>query len=260
MKKLLLLAVVITLSSFIFKEKEKPTLFIIGDSTVKNGSGKGADALWGWGNFISNYIDTARMRVSNEALGGTSTRTFMYRGRWDAVYPKIKKGDYVLMQFGHNDGGPLDDTARARGTIKGNGPESKEIYNPITRQKETVYTYGWYLKKFVKEIHAKGAKAVICSPIPRNNWADGKIKRAAGDYGLWARQAAEESGASFLDLNTLVADIYDERGAAVVGGQYFTSKDHTHTSKEGAELNAEMVVKGIQQLKDRSLRKFLRQE
>ncbi len=259
MRKLLLFAAVLLLCSFIWTEKkDKPTLFVIGDSTVKNGSGKGADALWGWGNFISAYLDTSKITVSNEALGGTSTRTFMLRGRWAAVAPKIKKGDFVIMQFGHNDGGPLDDTARARGTIKGNGPESKEIFNPITKQQEVVYTYGHYLKEFVKEIKSKGATAIICSPIPRNNWADGKVKRAAADYGLWAKQAAEESGALFIDLNTLVADVYDQEGATLVGDRYFTSKDHTHTSKAGAMVNAEQVIKGIKSLKDKHLSKYLK--
>lgn len=145
------LAVVsIALASFSYL-KPKPVLYIIGDSTVKNGSGKGADALWGWGSLIGHYFDSMQISVQNHAIGGRSSRTFITDGRWEAILKTLKKGDYVLMQFGHNDSSPLDDTARARGTIKGIGDESKEIYNPIRKVNETVYSYGHYMRRFVKD-------------------------------------------------------------------------------------------------------------
>lgn len=111
----------ILLSSFVLMARQdRPTLYAIGDSTVKNGKGKGDGGLWGWGNYIAAYFDTTKINVENDALGGTSSRTFQTKGLWDSVLKKLKPGDYVLMQFGHNDSSPLDDTARARGTIKGN--------------------------------------------------------------------------------------------------------------------------------------------
>ena len=87
----------------------------------------------------------------------------------------IKPGDFVMMQFGHNDGGPLDDAARARGTLHGVGDETREIDNPIARQNETVHTYGWYLKQFIADARAKGATPIMCTLIPRKIWKDGKI-------------------------------------------------------------------------------------
>src|SRR4051794_13793202 len=105
--------------SFTLLVKDKPVLYIIGDSTVKNGSGTGADKLWGWGSFLAEYFDTTRIDVQNHAIGGRSSRTFITDGRWDKILGTLKAGDFVIMQFGHNDGSPLDDTARARGTIKG---------------------------------------------------------------------------------------------------------------------------------------------
>ncbi|MCH5597228.1 GDSL-type esterase/lipase family protein [Niabella ginsengisoli] len=136
---------------------EKPVLYIIGDSTVKNGSGKGADQLWGWGSLIDTYFDTTKIDVQNHAIGGRSSRTFITEGRWEAILKTLKKGDFVIMQFGHNDGSPLDDTARARGTIKGIGNEHKDIYNPIRKINETVYTYGYYMRKYVQDAKTKGA-------------------------------------------------------------------------------------------------------
>ncbi len=246
------------LSSFIIiKDQRKPKLFIIGDSTVKNGQGNGGGGLWGWGDFMKPYFDTTKITIQNHALGGTSTRTFQSKGLWDKVLADMQPGDFVIMQFGHNDSSPLDDTARARGTIKGIGDESKEIYNPITKQQEVVHTYGWYLSKFVNDAKAKGATSIICSPIPRNNWKEGKVGRSANDYGKWAAETATSTGAFFIDLNKMIADTYDEKGTEAVK-QYFTEKDHTHTNKDGAIMNAAKVVDGITSLKSCKLNSYLK--
>lgn len=251
----LLLALPVVWSAFSLL-KEKPVLYIIGDSTVKNGSGKGADQLWGWGSLIASYFDTTRIAVRNHAIGGRSSRTFITEGRWDAILKTLKKGDYVIMQFGHNDGGPLDDTARARGTIKGIGTASRDIYNPIRKVEETVYTYGHYMRQYVQSAKAKGAIPIICSPVPRNNFKNAKTARADQDYGLWARQVATETGAYFIDLNARIADAYDSMGAVAVSS--FFPKDHTHPNKEGSQLNAAKVVEGIQDLPAAGLKNYLR--
>ena len=105
---------------------------------------------------MADYFDTSKISIRNHAIGGRSSRTFITEGRWDKILNELKKGDYVIMQFGHNDGGPLDDTARARGTIRGIGEESKEIYNPITKKQEVVHTYGWYMRKYIRETKERG--------------------------------------------------------------------------------------------------------
>ncbi len=249
---------IILCSSFIIlsKDKRKPTLYIIGDSTVKNGKGDGAGNMWGWGDLIAPFFDTSKIKIENHALGGTSSRTFITKGLWDKVLAKIQKGDYLIMQFGHNDSSPLDDTARARGTINGVGDSSKQIYNPITKQQELVHTYGWYLAKFVNEAKAKGAIAIICSPIPRNDWQDGKVKRYNGtSYGLWSKQTADATGAFFIDLNSLTADSYNALGQEAV--KPFFPNEHTHTGKEGAMLNANNVCKAIRLIKKCTLKNYL---
>jgi rhamnogalacturonan acetylesterase len=249
-------------SSFVIYQKSKPTLYLIGDSTVKNGRDdgqhKGADGLWGWGHYLGEYFNEDKIVVENDALGGTSSRTF-YNNQWPAVLNKIKPGDYLMMQFGHNDSSPVNDTSRARGTIRSNGEETQEIDNMITKKHEVVHSYGWYLRKFVSEAKAKGAVGfVICSPIPRNSWsADGKIHRNSTDYGKWAKEAAMQAGVSFLDLNQIISDHYDEQGEAKVKAVYFHT-DATHTIEAGAKFNATAVVKGIKELKDCNLKKFLK--
>jgi lysophospholipase L1-like esterase len=238
--------------------KPRPTLYLIGDSTVKNGQGRGDGGLWGWGNYLPAAFDTTRLRIENDARGGTSTRTFRSQGLWEKVRVKIHPGDFVMMQFGHNDSSALSDSTRARGTIKSNSDESQEVFNYLTKQKEVVHSYGWYLRQFVAEAKAQGATVVICSPIPRNEWRDGKVKRNPTDYGRWAAEAARQSGATYIDLNQLIADRYDRAGEAAVRAIYFNTTDHTHTIEAGAKLNAEAVAEGIRQAKGLALRKYLK--
>jgi len=251
-----LLSAVILLSSFVLiKPADKPTLFLIGDSTVKNGQGNGGGNQWGWGSFIAEYFDTTRIHVENHALGGTSSRTFRTRGLWNKVLEKVKPGDYVMMQFGHNDGSPLDDTARARGTIKSTGDEVREIYNPITKQQEVVHTYGWYMSKFIAEAREKGAIPIVCSPVPRDNWENGKLKRGGEGYGKLAEETARTAGAYFIDLNQLVSERYDSLGEEKV--KLMFPADHTHTNGEGAKLNAAAVVQGLRSLPALTLSQYL---
>lgn len=247
---------VIGLLSFDNFKKQKPALYLVGDSTVRNGDDTGKDNLWGWGSFIHSYFDTTRISIYNDAMGGRSSRTFITEGRWDKVVSRLKPGDYVILQFGHNDRGPLDDTARARGTIKGTGTESKEIYNPIRKQQEIVYTYGWYLRKYIADTKAKGAIPVICSLEPRNIWTEGKIERCNTDYAKWAKDVADETGCFFIDLNALVADKYQAMDSVNV--KFYFPKDHTHTNEAGAKLTAEILTNAIMQMKKCKLKTFLK--
>lgn len=232
-----------------------PTLFLVGDSTVRNGHGDGAGGQWGWGEPLVHFFDLARVNVTNRALGGRSSRTYITEGSWAETLQYIKRGDVVLFQFGHNDNGPLDDTARARGTLPGIGPETREIDNPITHQQETVHTYGWYMRKYVRDSRAKGAIPILCSPIPRKIWKDGHIERNADNYGGWARQVAEQEQIGFLDLNELIASRYDQMGPAQVETMF--ADPHTHTSLIGAELNARVVVSALKALPEQPVAKYL---
>jgi lysophospholipase L1-like esterase len=231
-----------------------PTVWLIGDSTVRNGRGDGAGGLWGWGDPLAACFDKTKINVENQALGGTSSRSFLTTKLWEAVRSQVKPGDFVILQFGHNDGGGAYDDNRARKSIKGSGDDTIEV-TLATGVKETVHTYGWYLRRFVADTKAAGATPIVCSPIPRNDWTDGKVHRAADSYGRWAREAAAASGALFIDLNRLVADRYDQLGEAAV--KPFFPKEHTHTGWDGAVVNAQCVVAGLKALPDCRLREFL---
>lgn len=252
---LILILGLVGLSSFLLM-RPKPVIYIIGDSTVRNGNGTGANGLWGWGDFLADHLDSSKVSVVNKALGGRSSRTFITEGHWDQLLPMIKAGDYVLIQFGHNDASPLDDTARARGTINGIGDEEKEIYNPIMKKQELVHTYGWYLRKYLDEIQKKGAIPVVFSPVPRDNWKNGKLNRIADTYGGWAREVAKSRGAFFIDLNELVAAEYEKMGEEAAHA--FFPGDHTHTNKAGAQLTAAIVAKALTALNDNRWKEWYR--
>ena len=108
---------------------DNPVLFLVGNSTMRTGTkGNGDNGQWGWGFFAHEYFDEAKISVENHALGGTSSRTF-YRRLWPDVKKGIRKGDYVIIELGHNDNGPFD-SGRARASIRGISPaDSLEVTN-----------------------------------------------------------------------------------------------------------------------------------
>ena len=232
-----------------------PMLFIVGDSTVHNPQ----KTERGWGDVISKYFDKEKIRVENHALGGRSSRTFITQGWWEKVLAAAKPGDFVLIQMGHNDGGPLDDTNRARGSIRGIGDESKDIYNPIMKKPETVHTYGWYLRKYISDARAKGMTPILCSPVPHVPKAEVK----AGDIENWdyvrnAGQVATNENVLFINLNQITISHYASMTPAEIKAKYFTPADNTHSSFAGAELNAQSVIEGLKKLANCPLVGFLK--
>ena len=223
-----------------------PALFLVGDSIVKTGHGNGETGPWGWGSELIPLFDPAKIHVYNEGRGGRSSRGYIEEGAWAKIVAQLAPGDFVMLHFGHNDA-KNSQNYPDRVTLSGNGEETQEIESPVTHQKETIHSYGWYLRQYVKDAKAKGATAIICSSAPRNQWVDGKIKRGLDGYAQWAAEAAKASGAPFIDLNTLAANRYDALGQEPAAKYFF---DYQHTTKAGARLNAESVVAGLKQLKD----------
>jgi polygalacturonase len=220
-----------------------PTIFVIGDSTANNH----ANGALGWGDPFIGYFDPAQVNVLNRARAGRSSRTFITEGLWDKVLGDMKKGDVVLIQFGHNDAGAINDTTRARGSVPGVGEETQEIDNLLTKKHEVVHTYGWYLRKMISDTRAKGAVPVLLSLTVRNIWKDGRVERGSGKFSQWAAEVARSQNVEFIDLTTIIADRYEQLGQERV--QALFGPDHTHTSPAGAELNAELVVTGLKTLK-----------
>ena len=193
------------------EETIHPSLFLVGDSIMKTGSASGERGPWGWGSEIVSLFDPAKIHVYNEAHGGRSSRSYIAEGLWAKVLERIQPGDFVIVQFGHNDSANSKNYPD-RISVKGSGDETQEVENPTAATKQAVHTYGWYLRQYVADAQAKGATVIICSPVPRNTWTDGKIKRGFDGYSEWAADAAKASGAKYINLNTLAADRFDELG------------------------------------------------
>lgn len=223
-----------------------PTVWLVGDSTVRNGRGDGAHNQMGWGDELGQFLNLDKVNLVNRAIGGRSSRTYITEGHWDEVLATIKPGDIVLIQFGHNDSGAPDEPTRARASLPGVGEETREIENPILKRHETVHTFGWYLRKYVADTRAKGATPILCSLVPRKIWKEGRIQRNGETYAGWTRQVADAMHVDLIDLNEITARKYDALGRAAVEPLF--GDPHTHTTAAGAVMNAESVVAGLKAL------------
>ena len=234
------------------REEGKPMVFITGDSTVKN-KDKDEDGMWGWGSQAGIIFDPAKITWENVAMAGRSTRSYLREGRWERVYNALQPGDFVLIQFGHNDICSITDP-KERGVIPGTADTCHVYQMEKNGRYEVVYSFGWYLRKMIDDTREKGATPILLSLTPRNEWPGGRIERRNDSYGEWYREVVEQTGVAFVDVHNISADFLDQKFAsdnAATSRQnasgYF-NHDHTHTSKAGAQMNAQSVAKGLRDI------------
>lgn len=259
----LLLGLLFVLTAFT-PAKRNITIFTIGDSTMANKKLEGENPERGWGQMLSRYF-TDDITIDNHAVNGRSSKSFIDEGRWDAVLSKIQKGDYVFIQFGHND--EKDDPNRHT--------------DPGT-------TFDANLKKFVEDTRAKGGIPVLFNSIVRRNFgkADGKavanaikqddirneidpkapkdsIEEGAklidthGAYLISPKNVAKELNVTFIDLNSLTHKLVEGMGPQKSKELYLWvepktvpalpngREDNTHLNVHGASVIAEMAVKAV---------------
>ncbi len=240
----------------------KPVVFLCGDSTGKN-EDKNPDGMWGWGSQGYTVFDSTKCVFQNQAKAGRSTRTYIDEDRWEEVYNSLEPGDVVLIQFGHNDIGGIKD-GKERGVIACSKDSSKVYHMESSGIYKVIYSYGWYLKKMIRDAQEKGAIPVLLSLTPRNEWHEGKgvskgfiypvnekkgklyIERRNETYGVWCRDVARETGCEFVDVHNITANALDKMGKKKAAA-YF-NHDHTHTSLKGARLNAQSVAQGLREI------------
>ena len=282
----------------------KPTLYIISDSTANNG-------INGWGTAFASYFDPAKVRVVNSALAGRSSRSYMAEGHWDPIVAQLKPGDLVLLQWGHNDTGtPSQAHAGDRSSLPGLGEETAIVPTPAGTKLAfgaapadatpttpvdpnlpagplaLVHTYGWYMRKYISDAQAKGARVVVLTVTVRNIWsnpnatfgtavsdtatlvsqkdnynpADDKVERGLDDghghnFAEESRQIAHAQNVPLVDLTNINADKFDLQGREKTILLFkptnpATKGDHTHTNPTGADFNANSIVSGLKALKD----------
>lgn len=236
----------------------KPTLYIIGDSTVHNHN---LDQV-GWGDVIAQHFDTDRINVVNRARGGRSSRTYRHEGLWDDVLAESHPGDYVLIQFGHNDPGSIAGR-KFRGSIRGLGDKTQNVTHP-NGSKEVVHTFGWYMSHYITEARQHGLTPIVCSYIPRcprdPAVQDIPVKPAGPpqSYALYARQVAQKHDAYFIPLYRLVWEEFVGMKPKNIKAKYYSEHDHTHTNRQGALLSAASVVQGLREIEGLELKNYLK--
>ena len=238
-----------------------PKLFVAGDSTAATYTSSDKNQQ-GWAAVLQPFFNERKLRVVNAARGGRSSRTFITEGHWDKMLAEVRSGDYVIIQFGHNDAGALNQEPpgstrplRARGTIPGIGNESEEIDNVVTGKHETVHSFGWYLRKMIADTRSRGATPILMTLTRTNNWENGRISCPSDTYRLWDWQMAQSEKVAFVDLSRIIADRYQREGAAAVTAQFIN--DTVHTNVDGAQKNAADAVSGLRALRELPFRKML---
>jgi len=226
---------------------EVPTIYLIGDSTMAERKEPViVNPERGWGQALSAFFAEA-VQIENHAVNGRSTRSFIEEGRWEVVLEKLAPGDFVLIQFGHNDQKYKD---------------PKRYTNPTT-------AYYNNLRRFVEEARQKGATPVLLTPIVRRKFNEhGTLTDTHGIYPLIVRQLAEEEEVLFIDhLSKTEAFVFEQGNEAskpyyvwVPAGKYAKfpdgKQDDTHLSAQGAPVFARMVVEELGKL-DATLNKYI---
>ena len=217
-----------------------PTIFVVGDSTASNGPDLG------WGDHLANYFDLTKVNVANRAHAGRSSRSYMVEGAWDKVLAELKPGDYVMLQWGQNDGGDLGG-AKPRGDLRGDGDATQDVMQSVgvmAGKVETVHTYGWYNRKYVADTVAKGATPMFLSMTIHNSWRPDETgtPHVALDmrFGPVMWKIAQEDHLAFIDMAPVEATRMESVGKDKAA--LWFPIDYVHTSSEGAELNAQSVV------------------
>ncbi|MFZ6681146.1 rhamnogalacturonan acetylesterase [Undibacterium sp. Tian12W] len=221
-----------------------PSFFIVGDSTARSDA-----PMRGWADEIAPYFDLKKINVINRAIGGRSSRTYIQEGRWDKVLGEMKAGDFLLVQFGHNDVGPVDARGKFRGTLRSTG-EDTEIINRPDGSVEIVHSYGWYLKKYIQDARAKGIFIIIATPVPHKDWSND-----FAEHRKLASIVANETQVALIDVTAITGKTYDVLGKEKVDTLF--SDQRTHTNITGARINAESVIAGIKGLSDNGLNNYL---
>jgi lysophospholipase L1-like esterase len=223
--------------AFSFQVKAQITVYLAGDSTAANKTDK-ARPETGWGEMLQQHFDPTKVKVDNRALNGRSTKSFVDEGHWQKLIDALKKGDFVFIEFGHND-------------------EKKD--------KPAIYAspdnYKANMTRFIKEVRAKGATPVLLTPVSRRKFEKGVLAKTHGEYPDAVKAVGKSEKVAVIDMESRSAAVlakYGEEGSRKLFNQlkpgespnYPTGvEDNTHFNPKGAEEMATLAVEGIRETK-----------
>ncbi|KAF9074832.1 SGNH hydrolase [Rhodocollybia butyracea] len=212
------------------------TLYLAGDSTMASGGGgAGTD---GWGQFVGQYLT---IPISNKAVAGTSARSYTAEGLFTAIINEVVTGDFVVIEFGHNDGnsGAIDNGDEDAGGDSVTGTSTVVEPNGST---EVIHTFNFYVTNAVNSLKAKGAIPIVSSQTPDNIWT-GNVLAAPSRFVPDAQEVAGNTSVTYIDHFDYVAQAYEAIGETTVNTFY--PIDHLHTSPTGANVVAEAFIRGV---------------
>ena len=237
---------VLFLNALVQGQKAPITIFLAGDSTMAPKVPEKRPET-GWGEMFGKYFKDGKVRIENRAMNGRSTKTFISEGRWQAIVDDLRKGDYVFIQFGHND----------------SSKDKGERYTPPDDYRKN-------LIRFVSDAKAKGAHPVLLTPVVRRRFdKDGRFYDSHGEYPDIVRGVVLDQRVEFIDMQRLSESAVASYGVDGSRKLFLQLKpgenpnypngveDNTHFSPFGAESMARLVVAEIREEKMR-LRKYLR--
>ena len=242
-----------------FKADHVTTIFVIGDSTAANKDLSKGSPERGWAMVLQSYFDSTFVRVDNHAVNGRSSKSFINEKRWDKVLSLIKPGDYVIIQFGHNDEKPKAD-----------------------RHTDPGSTFDYNLAKFVRETREKGGIPVLMNSVVRRNWqpatqdepSDAKKSKnnkknkkqtetkyvltdTHGLYIVAPRDVAQRMNVHFVDANRITHQMEDSLGVEGSKKLHMNfepgehplfpngKEDNTHYTEYGANMVASRLADAL---------------
>jgi DNA sulfur modification protein DndE len=237
---------VIILTAFCWGS-HKPVIYMAGDSTMAN-KPLPDNPERGWGQLLPEFF-TDRIVIENHAMNGRSTRSFIYEGRWDSLMTKLRKGDYVVIQFGHNDEVPT---------------KTERYCTPVE--------YKYNLTRFVKDVRSKGANPILCTAVQRRKFDEnGVFQDTHGDYPGYVRDLAVRLNVPLIDMQKKSEKVIVEKGVEgskeiflfIKPGEYKSlpdgREDNTHFSEYGARIMAGLFCEGLVEI-NHDLVKYLKPE
>ncbi|TPX10262.1 uncharacterized protein E0L32_001459 [Thyridium curvatum] len=222
------------------------TVHLCGDSTMAHQSPSGK--IQGWGEYLQYSLSPSAFRVNNAAVSGRSARSFTREGRFDAVAKAVRPGDWVVVEFGHNDGGSLS-PGRDNGRTDCFGEGSQTCTTAYDGKTEIVQTFPTYLKAATAQFLAAGAKVVISSATPNNPWESGSFSWSGTDrFTYYSWLAASQAGGTARGVYYVPHGAYAAQAMKNMGRQAVNDnfpQDHTHTSPYLADVMSRAFVLGL---------------
>lgn len=232
LRNVTVLSMLVLMAFTVSDEKKKITVYLVGDSTISIKEKK-AYPETGWGMPFAYFFDST-VKVDNRAMNGRSTRSFIEEKRWQPIVDQLQEGDYVLIQFGHND-----------------EVQTKKSHT-------TPEEFKMYLEKYVSETRSKKAIPVLLTPVARRRFdSTGHIVDTHPEFAAIIRKVAEEQKVLFIDLDKTSMELLDKTGkeASKLFFNHLTPGEHpnypegknddTHFSELGARKMAQLVLADI---------------